>query len=154
MNNQSLSIRPIAAGDRSEWEKLFLDYGVFYKTEFSPTVTDGVWAWLMNPDHPVEAWVATRDDTILGFAHLAEQHDTFSAGPSWFLDDLFTTPAARGQGIATALIAALKEHALLNGGGTIRWITGADNTTAQRVYDTLATKTTWVMYEDEIKAGN
>jgi GNAT superfamily N-acetyltransferase len=140
-------IRPIETSDRDQWEALFLAYGVFYETAFAKHVVDGVWAWLMDSSHSVSCFVAESEGTLLGFAHLREQADTFRAGPSWFLDDLFTAPAARGQGVGRALIAALKAHGASHGGGDLRWITAADNSTAQHLYDTLASRTSWVMYE-------
>ncbi len=156
MTNSSpdFQIRPIAQGDREQWEILFLAYGVFYETDFSPEILDGVWTWLMNPSHPIKAWVASGDDGLVGFAHLRFHDDTFTAGPAWFLDDLFTSPQARGKGVATAIITALQDHAARHGGGTLRWITGAENTTAQSLYDSLATRTSWVMYEQEIEQSN
>ena len=78
------------------------------------------------------------------------QADTFTAGSSWYLDDLFVDPAARGAGGATALIEAIEKTSKADGGGTIRWITAADNATAQRVYDRVANRTTWVTYELEV----
>jgi len=142
-----LTIRLAVAKDRDQWGPLFLAYGVFYETEFTPDILDGVWAWIQDRDHSVSAFVAERDGNLVGFAHLREQADTFVAGPSWFLDDLFTHPDARGQGVGRALIEAVSAHAAANGGGDLRWITAADNNPAQHLYDTLATRTTWVMYE-------
>lgn len=142
-------VRPIASSDRDEWAPLFIAYGVFYETSFDATVVDGVWNWLMDPAHPSNALVAVTDDAVIGFALFREQPDTFTAGPSWYLDDLFVEPATRGTGAGTALIAALKEHAIAHGGGTIRWITAADNVTAQSVYNRVASKKTWITYELE-----
>ena len=143
----SITIRQAQPADRDQWEPLFLAYGVFYKTDFTKEILDGVWAWIMDEDHPVSAFVADSGGILVGFAHLREQADTFVAGPSWFLDDLFTHPDVRGQGIGRALIDAVTAHAAHHGGGDLRWITAADNNPAQHLYDTLATKTSWVMYE-------
>ncbi len=145
----SLTIRPIEPSDRAVWEKLFTAYGVFYETDFDAPVIDGVWRWLMDAEHPVNALVAVSNDTVTGFALFREQPDTFTAGPSWYLDDLYVDPATRGLGAGTALIAAITEHAVAHGGGTIRWITGAENATAQSVYDRVASKKTWITYELE-----
>lgn len=142
-------IRPIAGGDRDAWTRLFIDYGVFYETEFPDSTVDGVWAWLMDAAHTTNAYVADVDGVVIGFAIFRSVADTFTAGPAWFLDDLYVDPSARGSGAATALIQALNDHAVANGGGTIRWITADDNERAQRVYNRIATRTTWVTYERE-----
>jgi ribosomal protein S18 acetylase RimI-like enzyme len=146
-------IRPIRPDDRDAWRRLFTAYGVFYETEFSAAVLDGVWEWLMDADHDVSALVAERGGTggpaIVGFAHLRRLRDTFTAGVAWSLDDLYVVPEHRGEGIARGLIAACEATAHEAGGGTLRWITASDNLTAQRLYDTVATRTSWVTYEKE-----
>jgi ribosomal protein S18 acetylase RimI-like enzyme len=142
-------IRPIAAGDHDAWRGLFTAYGEFYDTAFTADVLDGVWAWLMDAAHEVTAWVAEDDGALVGFAHLRRLSDTFTAGPAWSLDDLYVAPERRGAGIARALIAACAAAAHEAGGGTLRWITASDNSTAQRLYDTVATRTSWVTYEKE-----
>lgn len=141
------TIRPIDARDHEDWRDLFIAYGVFYETEFTEAQMNAVWGWLMDPHHPHNAWVAEYDGALVGFAHLRSHSDTFTGGPAWFLDDLYTDPRVRGKGIATSLIRALRAHADANGGGTISWITADTNLTAQSVYDKLATRTRWVTYE-------
>lgn len=147
-----VTVRPVAAADHDRWRELFVAYGAFYETRFDDDVLDGVWAWLLDEDHPVRCLVAERGGVVVGFAHHRQQPDTFSAGPGWFLDDLFTDPAHRGTGAARALVAAVEEHARARGGGTLRWITADDNLTAQRFYDRVATRTRWVTYEVETTA--
>lgn len=146
-------IRSIGPDDRDAWREQFTAYGVFYETAFAPAVLDGVWDWLMDAAHPVSALVAERDTpagrAMVGFAHLRRQHDTFTAGPAWSLDDLYVVPEHRGAGVARALIAACGAAAHAAGGGTLRWITASGNATAQRLYDTVATRTDWVTYEKE-----
>lgn len=140
-------IRDIRADDREQWEALFLAYGVFYKTDFSREVLDGVWAWLMDDAADVKAIVSASGDTILGFAMYRSLPDTFTAKPSWFLDDLYVAPEHRGSGAASALITEVAARATRQGGGALRWITAESNETAQRVYNKLAKRTDYVTYE-------
>jgi GNAT superfamily N-acetyltransferase len=143
-------IRPIAASDRDAWQELFRAYGVFYETDFTDDVFDGVWAWLLDPGHEVSAFVAESDGALVGFAHIRRLSDTFTAGPAWFLDDLYVIPERRGQGIARELIERVAQDGAAAAGGTLRWITAADNATAQKLYDRIATRATWVVYEREL----
>lgn len=143
-------IRPIADGDRDAWKELFRAYGVFYETAFDDETFDGVWAWLLDPSHEVSALVAHDAGELVGFAHIRRVSDTFTAGPSWFLDDLYVAPDRRGTGVARALIERGYADATTNGGGTFRWITAADNETAQLLYDRIATRAGWVVYEKEL----
>lgn len=141
-------IRELRASDRGVWRDLFRAYGVFYETDFSDDVVDSVWELLTTEGSGVDAVVAEHDGQVVGFAHYRSHPDTFTGGRDWFLDDLYVDPHARGAGHATDLIQHLTAVARSEGaGGTLRWITAADNARAQRVYDRLATKTTWVTYE-------
>jgi ribosomal protein S18 acetylase RimI-like enzyme len=140
-------VRDIHERDREAWRRLFADYGSFYETQFTATTLDGVWAWLMDAEADVCAVVAVNNGDVIGFAHYRQLPDTFTAGTEWYLNDLYVQPESRGSGAATALIDAVAERAASDGGGTLRWITAADNTTAQAVYDRIATRTTWVTYE-------
>jgi len=143
----TVAVRPIEPRDETVWRELFVAYGVFYETEFTEPQISTVWVWLMDPKHPTKAWVAELDGEVVGFGHMRTHWDTFTGGPAWFLDDLYTSTAARGHGAGTQIINALRTHADANGGGTISWITADDNVTAQSVYDKLATRQTWVTYE-------
>jgi ribosomal protein S18 acetylase RimI-like enzyme len=145
-----IRIRPIAAADERAWRELFRAYGVFYETDFPDKVLDEVWAWLLDPAHEVKGLVADDAGEVVGFAHIRKLHDTFTAGTAWFLDDLYVSPDRRGQGVARALIERGYEDGAANGGGTFRWITAADNEAAQLLYDRIATRAGWVVYEKEL----
>jgi GNAT superfamily N-acetyltransferase len=138
-------IRDLAPGDREDWRRLFLAYGVFYETAFDEETLDRVWTLLLTAGSGIDGLVATDADRVVGIAHYRSHPDTFTGGRDWYLDDLFVDPQARGAGHATALIEELSTRAA--GGGTLRWITADDNLTAQRVYDRLARRTHWVTYE-------
>lgn len=150
----SVAVRPITAADSPAWRRLFREYGAFYETSFDDAHLDDVWRLLFDPASRIDALVAEADpstgsgtDSVVGIAHYRSHPDTFSSGNDWYLDDLFVDPAARGAGAATALVEHLTGLATATGPGTLRWITAADNERAQRVYDRIATRTTWVTYE-------
>jgi GNAT superfamily N-acetyltransferase len=143
----SVDVRPVEPRDADAWRRLFREYGVFYETSFDDAQLDHVWGLLTTEGSGVDALVAEVEGAVVGIAHYRSHPDTFSTGRDWYLDDLFTDPAARGTGVASALIDRLTELARATGPGTLRWITAEDNVTAQRVYDRLAKRTTWVTYE-------
>lgn len=140
-------IRALQARDAEVWRELFRAYGVFYETDFTNDVLDRVWA-ILQADESLHGLVAEHDGMVVGFAHYRYHPDTFSGGWDWFLDDLYVAPESRGAGSATALIEAINDLARAKGDpGTLRWITAHDNLRAQRVYDRIATKATWLTYE-------
>ena len=63
-----------------------------------------------------------------------------------FLDDLFVTPAHRSDSTA-ALITAVQAEATAQGWGVLRWITRDNNYRARRLYDKMAQKIDWTLYE-------
>ena len=143
-----LTVRPIEAADEGRWRELFTAYGVFYETAFSDEVLDRVWALLSTTGSGVEALVAEADGVVVGFAHHRSHPDTFTGTRDRFLDDLYTDPDARGLGVGTMLIESIVGIARAAGEtGVLRWITAADNERAQRVYDRIAKRTTWLTYE-------
>lgn len=141
-------IRPIADGDFFAWLGLYSDYGTFYEEPLSDTGALRTWSWLMDAAHELRAFVAVDEsDTPIGLAHYRAFARPLSASTGLYLDDLFVSADARGRGAATALIEAVRERAVAEGCSVVRWMTAADNATAQRVYDRVATRTGWVTYE-------
>ena len=141
-------VRDLAPGDRDAWRALFHAYGVFYETDLADEVLDHVWSALLGG--ALRGFVAEQDGAVVGFAHVRSHVATFSVGEDWYLEDLFVDPSARSGGVGTAILEHLVKVATWEGGGTLRWVTAESNATAQRVYDKLATRTTWVTYEVEL----
>jgi ribosomal protein S18 acetylase RimI-like enzyme len=71
----------------------------------------------------------------LGFALLYQTFSSVPMQPLTILNDLYTLPAARGQGVGRALIVACRANALAQGSFYLRLRTAHDNTTAQRLYE-------------------
>jgi GNAT superfamily N-acetyltransferase len=140
-------VRPIEPADHEAWERLFHAYREFYEYDRGQDVVDRVWAWINDDTVEVNALVAELDGEVVGFAHHRQFARPSSGQRGLYLDDLFTTPDVRGQGIGRALINRLGEIARQRGMNKVRWITAADNTTAQRLYDDLAERTTWLTYD-------
>ena len=141
-------VRDLAPGDRDAWRALFHAYGVFYETDLADEVLDHVWSALLGG--ALRGFVAEQGGAVVGFAHVRTHVATFSVGDDWYLEDLFVDPSVRATGIGTAILEHLVKIATWEGGGTLRWVTAESNATAQRVYDKLATRTTWVTYEVEL----
>ena len=143
----NLIIRPAAQGDRGGWEPLYLGYGDFYKVAMKAESLETVWGWIHDPAHVVEALVAERDGALVGLAHFRAMPSPLRATTIGFLDDLFVDPAARGANVGERLLDRLNEISVERGWNKIRWITADDNYRARTLYDRLAVKTAWNMYE-------
>ena len=140
-------VRPIEPADHDVWAPLFAAYREFYELDEEPEVVDLVWGWIQDERHEMNALVALVDGEVVGFAHHRLYARPSEGGTGLFLDDLFTAPQVRGRGVGRALISRLTELAREQGAAKVRWVTAADNATAQRLYDDLAERTEWVTYD-------
>jgi GNAT superfamily N-acetyltransferase len=91
--------------------------------------------------------VAVVDGEVQGLAHFRTFARPLAASKGLYLDDLFTSPSARGKGLAAALLTRLAEIARDEGATVVRWITASDNETARSLYDRVSTQTPWVTYD-------
>lgn len=148
------TVRELGPADRADWQRLYAGYGEFYESPLTHEKAERVWCGLLDDSYETFGLVAVDDSArLVGLAHYREFARPLAGGRGLYLDDLFTSPEARGSGAATALLDALKRIALERGLGVVRWITAADNIVAQRVYDRVATKTEWVTYDLDPAAG-
>ncbi|WP_229756445.1 GNAT family N-acetyltransferase [Cnuibacter physcomitrellae] len=146
-----ITIRPVEQSEFFAWYALFADYADFYETPLSDETAVLVWSWIIDPAAELDALVAVDEEgALVGFAH----HRTFlrplAGSKGIYLDDLFVSPAHRGKGVGTQLIDAVAEIGKSRRASIVRWITADDNETAQRLYDKVAQKTTWVTYDKEL----
>lgn len=140
-------IRPPTPADEEAWQQLYRGYADFYGVPMSSEILSTTWSWLLDPEHPLEGLLAVQDDQPIGLAHFRPQPRPLYGETAGFLDDLFVAPANRRTGAARLLLEELARVARSRGWRTVRWITAADNATARRLYDQLASETDWVTYE-------
>ena len=140
-------VRPIEPADHDAWATLFAAYRKFYELDDEPDVVNRVWGWIQDEAREVDALIAEVDGEVVGFAHHRMYARPAEGGAGLFLDDLFTAVHVRGRGVARALINRLAELARERGAAKVRWVTAADNATAQRLYDDMAERTDWVTYD-------
>lgn len=138
-------IRALKPQDRAAWELLWLGYQRFYQVDLT-AVTDTTFARFFDGLEPVHALVAEQGGELLGFTHYLFHRSTWLAGPTCYLQDLYTADAARGKGVARALIEAVYQRAEQAGASRVYWNTHEDNTTARALYDKVATRSGFIQY--------
>ena len=134
---------------------LMAAYLDFYETSAEPTVLEELCrALLADPRHEgVQLLARGPDGSAAGFATVYWSWSTTRPGRLGIMNDLFVAPAARGTGLADALIAACRDLALEHGARTLTWMTAPDNHRAQAVYDRSgASASSWLEYELEVQA--
>ena len=63
------------------------------------------------------------------------------------LNDLYTLPELRGNGLARQLIEHCRQYAKQHNAARLQWVTAPDNDSAQNLYDKLdANKSNWLFY--------
>ncbi|WP_085368471.1 GNAT family N-acetyltransferase [Leifsonia sp. NCR5] len=149
----SIEVRPVADGDFFAWLDLYEKYAAFYETQLTDQKALLLWSWLTALDHEEDGLVAVEDGRIVGLAHVREFARPLEGDRGLFLDDLFVAEEDRHKGIGRTLIDAVRSLAEERGLGVVQWITARDNSEAQQVYDSVATRTSWVTYEIDLPAA-
>ena len=102
--------------------ELILGLAKYERLEAAVTGNPDALAEHLFGDRPcIEALVAERDGSVVGFALFFTNYSTFLTQPGIYLEDLFVRPAYRHQGIATALLRQLASLARDRGAGRLEW---------------------------------
>ncbi len=156
-----VTVRPAAPTDFDKWLLLWQGYNLFYGRPSLPAeITQMTWSRLFDAYEPVHALVAERklgvadvpdkDNELLGVVHYLFHRSTIHIAPVCYLQDLFTTEAARGQGVGRALIEGVYDRARLAGSPRVYWQTHETNSTAMHLYDKVAERSGFVVYRHQV----
>jgi GNAT superfamily N-acetyltransferase len=149
-----VKIRDVARTDFDQWLPLWEGYLAFYKrvgpTAVPMSVTQSTWSRFFDPYEPVQCLVAETPAGLVGLTHYIYHRNTTMIGPTCYLQDLFTSQVARGKGVGRALIEGVYRRAREAGVTRVYWQTHETNSTAQRLYDTLADRPGFVLYRKDL----
>ena len=147
-----LSVRFVVRADYEQWLPLWDGYNAFYgrsgATALAPEITRMTWARFFDGYEPVHGLVAESGGQLLGLTHYLFHRSTTAIEPVCYLQDLFTSNAARGRGIGRALINRVYEQARLAGSSRVYWQTHQTNLTAMQLYDKVAERSGFVVYRN------
>lgn len=105
------------------------------------------WARLQDVSHPYDALLARWDGVPAGFISMVERFDPHTVKLQCYISCLYVLPEYRGRGIATKLMEKIFKRLDAGYYAKVEWKTLRQNRMARRWYDSLATRTTWVLYE-------
>lgn len=141
-------IRPLLADDFEAWQSLWLGYLTFYRAELSEEVTGATFARLVSNDPSLTGLVAEDDSLrVVGFAHLVFHASTWTTASYCYLEDLFLARPARGTGLGRDLLEAVFAEADRRGATRTYWETQEFNSPARSLYDQVARRTSFIIYE-------
>ncbi|MBN9005613.1 MAG: GNAT family N-acetyltransferase [Rhizobiales bacterium] len=145
-----LIVRPVVRDDYAQWLPLWDGYNAFYErsgpTALDPEITRMTWARFFDAYEPVHALVAESGGQLLGLTHYLFHRSTTAIAPNCYLQDLFTSEAARGKGVGRMLINGVYERARIAGSPRVYWQTHKTNHTAMQLYDKVAENSGFVVY--------
>lgn len=148
----TFTIQLIQKSDWPEWHSLWHAYLEFYHTKLSEDQFTNTFTRITTSTASAQSSAegSTPDDicgVILrdeqgkaqGLAHYLFHRNTWTPKYHCYLNDLYVSPGCRGKGYGKALIRAVEQESKDHGSVRLYWTTAPDNTTARRLYDSLAT---------------
>ena len=140
-----VEVIPLRPQDRARWEVLARGYKAFYRTAVTDAEYETAWQRLLRRDG-VHGLGAHADGELVGIAHYLF-HTVVWAPTVCYLQDLFTDEAARGRGVARALIEAVAADARSRGAPRLYWLTQEDNARGRALYDKVAKFNGFIRYD-------
>ena len=149
-----LTVRSVEPTDFAAWKPLWDGYNAFYgrqgATALPEAVTQTTWQRFHDPAEPVFALVAERDGKLLGLTHCLFHRSTTRIELTCYLQDLFTDPATRGQGVGRALIQGVYARAKAAGIVRVYWHTHETNAAGRLLYDKVAQHLGFLVYTHDV----
>jgi GNAT superfamily N-acetyltransferase/catechol 2,3-dioxygenase-like lactoylglutathione lyase family enzyme len=147
-------VRTVTREDYAHWRPLWDGYNAFYgrtgETALPEEITMRTWERFLDPAEPVHALVAAEEGRIVGLAHYLFHRSTTRLQDVCYLQDLFTVPELRGQGIGRLLIEAVYAAAKREGSSRVYWQTQSGNTAGRALYDKVAGHHGFIVYSQEL----
>lgn len=146
----TVQVVPLVAAHKPAWLDLWSQYNSFYgrrgETALSPEVIDTTWKRLLDPAIPIAGLVAVREGELVGLSHAVFHYNLIQLSQTCYMQDLFTSPNARGGGVARALISGLATLCQARDVTDIYWHTQTENAAARRLYDRIGRDTNFIVY--------
>jgi GNAT superfamily N-acetyltransferase len=141
-------IRFVKNEDWGLWKVLWQGYLDFYREDLAEDVSRRTFERLCDQRDGLFGLVAETDEgELVGIANALIHPTTWSEAGYCYLEDLFVTPGARGSGRGQALIEAVFSEARQRGVVKVYWHTQEFNGPARSLYDLLAKRVSFVVYE-------
>jgi GNAT superfamily N-acetyltransferase len=146
----SLEVHSLKPENREAWQPLAEGYKAFYKTSTSAEDYDHAWAKLMSGSE-VFGLGASVNGCMVGIAHYLFHSSTW-APKVCYLQDLYTSEEARGNGVARALIQEIAARACHAGATRYYWLTQENNAVARVLYEKVAKYNGFIRYDFALRS--
>lgn len=142
-----LEVRPLREDDRAAWSPLWDGYLSFYRETLDAETTDDVFARLAGERDGMFGLLAVQGAEAVGLAHVIVHPSTWTRGRYAYLEDLFVAKTARGSDVGLRLIEAVYARADALGADKVYWHTQEYNGAARSLYDQVAERSSFIVYE-------
>ncbi len=116
-----IDIRPATPADVPQILQFVRDLATFEKEPESVVATEAMIEHALFGEKSAEALMAEIDGKPVAFALYFHNFSTWTGKKGIYLEDLYVTPEARGQGVATALLQHIAGIALDRDCGRFEW---------------------------------
>lgn len=149
-----LQVRQVDRQDYAQWRPLWDGYNAFYgregATALPETITATTWGRFFSMEEPVRCLVAEEDGVLVGLTHYIFHRSTTRLDDICYLQDLYTQPQLRGQGIGRRLIMAVYAAAKARACTRVYWQTQAGNAAGRLLYEKVAAHLGFIVYSHEL----
>ncbi len=148
MDTDAIDLRAPRPEDRDVWGDLWTGYLDYYETSLPQETYDTAFARLLSDDPATfSGRIAWRGTSALGLVHWVFHAHMWRPEGICYLQDLFTVPEARGQGVARRLIEAVYANADAHGIPRVYWLTQEFNYPGRMLYDRVGVRTPFIRYD-------
>ncbi|RAR68118.1 acetyltransferase (GNAT) family protein [Paraburkholderia unamae] len=148
----ALDIRPAVSNDAPLILHFIRELARYEKAEDQVlATTETITASLFGPQSPAKALICELDGEPVGFAVYFFSYSTWQAKPGLYLEDLYVSTDARGQGAGKRLLQHLAAIAVETGCGRFEWSVLDWNEPAIGFYRSIGAKpqSEWIRYRME-----
>ena len=142
-----MNIRELQASDYEGWARLYRGYKEFYQVPAEEADLQTAFEWVLDENHPQYGFVVEENGVLIALAHYQVHPNPLAATYRMYLNDLFVDPDYRSKGCASAIIETLVTICRNEGFERLRWVTAEDNYRARSLYDKLAQKSGFIIYD-------
>jgi GNAT superfamily N-acetyltransferase len=131
----SVAVARITPADRSEWLTLFQQWQDYLSGALTMETYERAWQLLCDEGSGLFGLIARREDgQSVGLVHASLTPFACAGGPILYLQDLYVTAAARGQGVGSVLMSAVYALADEKGATQVFWLVNQEDSQLERFY--------------------
>ncbi|MFI8418454.1 GNAT family N-acetyltransferase [Serratia sp. NPDC078593] len=140
-------VRRVSGGDKLQWAALWQGYLHFYRADIPAAITDETFIRLTCEQQVYGLVAEDQDGNLLGLMNLIFHPSTWSLVGYCYIEDIYVSPAARGQNVSEKLFAQAYQLAEERECDRVYWMTQEYNAPARSLYDKVGQRSSFIVYK-------